>query len=609
MIRILIVASALVLTACGGSGKTSTNEDPAALSDAVGTGSESSGPATPKPVTTGPVTSNQVTLDPVTLEPVKLDPVAQNLTRVDFYIAVPAYVSNKLQIRLDWGKKNILGKWIVDETWTASDNFPTDTEHLLIVTFFDENGAVTLGRFEKEFKTGTNASESYQITAAQFDTTQWDSDGDGVSNLAESIAGTNPLDDGTPNKTSREFDLLANSQDLIRSLAGYPLDHLAMVVDDFAFIIGQSTTMQWPNADGYEVQTTESNATVCDSTAQCEIVPGSYVLVNQSTGERNPLEVPYVSPADQAEATLLPNSSILVEDPKFQPVTVSIDRVQYNCGRGGTMIKEGGTGILKNIPGFDVGRVERLGYVFDQCRVTVRNGLIPADSYLIQGNLQVEQIIANAGWTLQNKYSFEGFSLIGDNGLEYRVTGQIKNALINAAVHVDSRNVMIAEYKKVFADGLRSDSITDVQFNQESYLQSGGLWSSEKLRVDGILRSAQTANQQVVISTESELARQLVLPAVADEFTGVPYNGRVALMVENGSILYVNANPYIDPEAALMQTTPLLDFDYTSSTGERVQKNAVERLHNGAFAPTCWFIRNKITQRLDCANEQEFIVP
>ena len=41
--------------------------------------------------------------------------------------------------------------------------------------------------------TGANQSETLRIAADEFDTDRWDSDGDGVSNLSESIVGTNPL--------------------------------------------------------------------------------------------------------------------------------------------------------------------------------------------------------------------------------------------------------------------------------------------------------------------------------------------------------------------------------------------------------------------------------
>ena len=111
--------------------------------------------------------------------------MVQNTTRVDFEITVPAYTSDSLQVRLEWGDVDITALWLGDELWAASDDFPTNTENRLTVTFSDDNGALTLGSFESNFRTGTNASESFTITANQFDTDRWDNDGDGISNLDE----------------------------------------------------------------------------------------------------------------------------------------------------------------------------------------------------------------------------------------------------------------------------------------------------------------------------------------------------------------------------------------------------------------------------------------
>ena len=158
----------------------SENQTPPVLEDQVAVEPDAAEPVVNQPVTSEPVNSN----------PVVPDPMVQNVTRVTFDIEVPAFQSNALQVRLVWGDIDSTAAWVGDEFWTLSEDLPTDTANPLMVTFNDNNGEVTLASFEQEFRTGTNESETFQITSTQFDSDRWDSDGDGVSNLDELLAGT-----------------------------------------------------------------------------------------------------------------------------------------------------------------------------------------------------------------------------------------------------------------------------------------------------------------------------------------------------------------------------------------------------------------------------------
>ena len=130
--------------------------------------------------------------DSVAINPTGQDPLIPNTTRVTFDITVPAYQSNELSVALVWGEINLSAMWVGDEYWTASSDFPTQTEDNLTVTFYDENGNIELASFSQVFRTGSNDSESFQILVDQFDASQYDIDGDGVSNLDELVAGNDP---------------------------------------------------------------------------------------------------------------------------------------------------------------------------------------------------------------------------------------------------------------------------------------------------------------------------------------------------------------------------------------------------------------------------------
>jgi len=144
----------------------------------------------------GNETPNAGEPDPVQPEPVIVvpDPLVQNTTRIDFGITVPAYSSTTLQVRLFWGDKDIAVDWVGDGFWSVADDFPTDTENLLSISFTEGNGDIILGRYETNFRTGTNAAQSVAITADAFDTQSFDNDGDGVSNIDELVSGTDPLE-------------------------------------------------------------------------------------------------------------------------------------------------------------------------------------------------------------------------------------------------------------------------------------------------------------------------------------------------------------------------------------------------------------------------------
>ncbi len=190
-LKLLTLASALLIGACSSSSDSTPTVDPTTIdADQNDTSVTVDSNQNNESLTAD---SNQIDASPIVADPTTTNPITPSLVRVDFEINVPAYVSNSLKVDLAWGEQAIPVQWVGDELWSASGDLLSNTENLLIVTFFDDNGAITLGKVETSFKTGLNSVQSLQISAEQFDTSAWDSDNDGISNLDESIAGTNPL--------------------------------------------------------------------------------------------------------------------------------------------------------------------------------------------------------------------------------------------------------------------------------------------------------------------------------------------------------------------------------------------------------------------------------
>jgi len=175
-----LVLSAFILSACSGSGSGSVS----------GAAPESSPELVSENPNDAAVTPTQTTPPPPEVETIT---EATTETRVVFDIIVPDFVSNELQLQLRWGDKTINAAWLIDETWRATDIFPVDTGNRLSVTFFDGNGALILGTYETDFRTGTSPTQTVEIFPDQFETVQHDADGDGFSNLEESLSGTDPL--------------------------------------------------------------------------------------------------------------------------------------------------------------------------------------------------------------------------------------------------------------------------------------------------------------------------------------------------------------------------------------------------------------------------------
>lgn len=199
-IAALLCISALALYGCSGSSDSGAGNVQSIGESAIETTNDNNAPDSNFETDIDTVNStseielgNDPTSTPEIPTQVIPDPMLPTTTRITFEITVPAYSSNELLVGLVWGDIQASAAWVAGELWTLSEVFPIDTENELVVTFYDNNGDVILASYESTLRTGFNSVDGIQINADQFDSERWDTDGDGVSNLDESILGSDPV--------------------------------------------------------------------------------------------------------------------------------------------------------------------------------------------------------------------------------------------------------------------------------------------------------------------------------------------------------------------------------------------------------------------------------
>ena len=568
------------------------------------------------------------------------DPASDSVVTASVNLTVPAYVSNELVVVVRWGATTFNASWIVDETWRAELVLSANATETLSVTFYDRHGALVLADYEQVLSTGAEAV-SLTLSADQFDASQWDDDGDGTSNLSEVLAGTDPLvfdETGEPETPVHQaFNLGDEAVSLMTLVAGLHLDRIAYFVKDLAYIAAQQTTLQWPTADYYQLQSSAVqpyatqqpglNYVVCEGGTSCHVLPGNYTQINLTTGDRSQITVPFRDDIDLPHATILPNSTKVMDNAE-PPYAVTVERTQYLCEHGGTLTTENygddseqQTMRLINAADHDLKRLTERNtkrYEFDQCELTVNDTSLPSGRLLINGAVEssftFHSFADYTGYRTNSRYElFEQFSMQAEDGLAYRLHGETESYTYyreDRSFFRRIRYTTLDDYQKTSANEELVESVSNGQYRYESALIWQPSYRSWSQNISGTVSNSATNGQQVSITTDPTLMSQY--PYGNNTTTPeIPFNGTMALQAEDGSSLYINAIPRTDPTDIHTQRAT---YEYTDENGYQPgvftdlyrSPHAAQRVCEGNISYTSPY-RDSITKRLYCSYGGKFV--
>ena len=207
--------------------------------------------------------------------------------QVNFDITVPVIVSDALQVQVLFGDIPLTAAWVIDETWFVSGELPANTEQPLSIFFNDDNGDVRLASFESSFRTGSDDFQEFQVTADQFDSGRFDSDGDGTSNLAELRTGRDPFIIDTPDPAAptlspelgeSDFQItVANGDAGVLSVSvGVPDPESGQLGGDFMILFDRSGSFS-DDLSTFREEVNDIELALADSFSNFRIGLGSFV--------------------------------------------------------------------------------------------------------------------------------------------------------------------------------------------------------------------------------------------------------------------------------------------------------------------------------------------
>jgi len=242
-----------------------------------------------------------------------------------------------------------------------------------------------------------------------------------------------------------------------------------------------------------------------------------------------------------------------------------ITRYEYNCSRGGTMVREFANLRFDNPAGQYSHSRDQLTLTFNQCAEVQDTSSFGFGNFKLNGTLLVDTR-ERSGFLFSDgdsRYSWSSFSLNAPEGVRYEVDGDTSTThSARLGESHKTRTAALNHYRK-FKDTRLLDSLENVSSTISNSPQVGGDIISDTFDLNGEVNGFSTGQFPVVVNTESEFSR-LLARGIA-EGRGRALSGQGSIVSNNGDVMLFSASAR--DTTSLPDDSVFLKTHYTAGPG------------------------------------------
>ena len=399
---------------------------------------------------------------------------------------------------------------------------------------------------------------------------------------------------------------------------------IAETPDDGGIMVVGNTIIVPDDDNIYQVQDSTTFESFCEGLISCEVVPGTYNVINLSTGDRfegvvvgdttpidpgtsgEPVALDVIGQdllvslagvdvdqlslvvrelameiADAGEAAPLPGSTFETLNGFGPELIVTPSQItSYTCNGGGQMLYE--LGRLRG--GSTIGDYD--AFTFNECRHVEAGDAFAAGDYQLDGNLIMESAAfdPSRGNRSSHSNSWDGFSMNVPEDIRYEVSGTVATRAFSAANFGtgNTRIVELSVYRKTV--GVEPiNSLEDVSLSLDRQIPNGSNLRSFDLDANGVVANQLSGGVAVTINTVEPISRTF------DVGVNEPLSGQIRMVAADGGELILSANPEStittetgtefgdfvdlvtqrpDGESIIADAVPLIDVDAEAISSE-----------------------------------------